>query len=41
MKTYTFVALVLIAFSFPVVAATPSEEAVKKELKAGVKTLGI
>ena len=34
MKTYTFVALVLIAFSCPAVAATPSEEAVKKELKA-------
>ena len=34
MKTYTFVALVLIAFSCPAGAATPSEEAAKKDLKA-------
>ena len=34
MKTYTFVALVLIAFGRPAVTATPSEEAAKKELEA-------
>jgi uncharacterized protein (TIGR03067 family) len=33
MKTYTFVALVLIAFGRPTVAATPSEETAKKELE--------
>jgi len=34
MKTYTSVALVLVAFSCGAVAATPGEEAVKKELKS-------
>ena len=34
MKTYTFAALVLIAFGCPAIAATPSEEVAKKELKA-------